>query len=144
MLKDEFEEFIQQFQGANLKTSNIELSLQKGLIFFEQLKQKLLEAPPKERESVIREIQDDYIRLKNLMEEISQRTGFTPEQMVNVAHDKGLFTPQQWETIENGRRQMTMLVDDISRALRKREPVSKPAKPKPKRQRPSPKKWLRT
>jgi hypothetical protein len=146
MLEDDYKRIIDYFhQSIEGKPLNLQDLCEESLQFFEKLKQMIENGTDKEKEEAMLIMSEMYKKLISECKELTEKTGLTEEQILAFAENPNNFSPDQWEMIQDTRRNMMRSGEALARFLEKGA-KKKEASPTEKKKIHKPKKsnWLRT
>lgn len=150
MLKDEYQRLIKLFHdGGDGKSINLDEVFSQSVEFFQHLKDQIEKGNPEEKKEAMAMMADMYNQMMAETKKITERSGFSEEQLLAYADNPANFTPEQWRQIEESKRKISEAGSDLTKALQevtKGAPVSKEKAPEEEKKGKKSKKsqWMRS
>jgi hypothetical protein len=148
MLKDEYNRLIKLFHdGGDGKSINLDEVFSQSIEFFQHLKNQIEKGTDEEKKEAMTMMADMYNQMMAETKKITERSGFSEEQLLAYAENPSNFTPEQWRQIEESKQKISEAGTDLSKALQeltKGAPPSPGAKDEKKGKKSKKSQWMRS
>lgn len=133
MIKDEYHRLLQLIENSrDFQKVSLEDILKEAVVFFEALRKEFPAAPKEEREEMIQMMTHLHNRLHEISKETAEASGMTEDELSAFAENPSNFTPEQWQIVQNTRRELYDSARKFSSALEKKKEEAAGEKPAPK------------
>ncbi len=126
MLKDEFEQLMALFhQAAEGKPVNLEEVFQHSLRMFEEMKEQIATGSPEDKIEAMRMMSEMYKQMITASKKITEASGLSEEQLSAFAENPANFSPEQWQSIQASKEQISKAGKDLVKKLQDVNKASK-------------------
>ncbi len=145
-MKEEFKRLLDLFSlSQEGKLASVDEVLKESVVFFDKLKDVFKTGSEDEKKEMLHVMNQMYSKLLTESQTLVKKSGMTDEQLEQFCDNPQNFTKEQWQMMEEARRQMLNSGREISRYLQGKPSEASSSEP-PARPRKSSSKdrWLRS
>jgi hypothetical protein len=134
MMEQEFQDLINMFSKVSEgKVGNVADIVKESVGFFEKIKDTMKNATPEEKMKLTAELNQMHAALQEQAKGIYAKIGMTEEQVLAMADKPQLFSPDQWNAIQDAKQQLVVSGQDINRMISQPTEPQAPVKEKAKK-----------
>lgn len=140
MIKDEYKKLLEMIEMSEDPSKiSLEEILKEAVVFFEALRSEFPKASKEEREEMIQMMTHLHTRLQETSKKAAEASGMSEEDLTAYAENPSNFTPEQWQAVQETRRNLYDSARKFSSALEREKEGEAPKGevPKKKSARPS-------
>lgn len=140
MLKDEYTRLLKMIeQATDSEEFSLEEVLKEAVVFFEALRKEFPQASKEDREEMVHMMTHLHATLQEVSKKTAEAAGMSEEDLSAYAENPSNFTPEQWQMVQDTKRQLYDSARKFSSSIGKDEeekkPHSKPVKKQVRRSR---------
>lgn len=147
-LEEEFEKLIELFEKGNMQELDLQEALKTATGLFTKLQEYMMKAPPEEQQELVEKMNSMYRRLAAATQKMALNSGMSEEELMKAAENRDNFTDEQWESIQESKKMVTEMSEELTKQLN--SPEFKEAAKKLTKETPPPKplterkpKWIK-
>jgi len=107
MLKDEYNRLIKLFKNAeHEKVANLDPIFTQAIELFERLKEQITHGTPEEQEEALHMLNDLHAQMILEAKRLTEKSGFSEEQLIAFSENPSNFSPEQWKTIQDSKNKI--------------------------------------
>lgn len=120
MIKKEYQKLLEAIeQCRDVEKVTLKDILTQAVAFFEILRKEFPKATKEEREEMIQMMTHLHSRLHEISKETAEASGMTEEELSAYAENPNNFTPEQWQMVQNTRKELYDSARKFSSTLEK-------------------------
>jgi hypothetical protein len=118
MLDDRIQKLMAFFRSIEEgKAVNLNEVVREYLSFFEELKERLQTATPEEKRQLFFLMNEMYTKMLAQSQRLAQRSGLSEEQLLQISENPNNFSQEQWDLLQDTKKNLSSLTKDISKNL---------------------------
>lgn len=134
MIKEEYKKLLEMIEMSEDPTKiSLEEILKEAVVFFEALRKEFPKAPKEEREEMIQMMTHLHSRLQEVSTKAAEASGMSEDDLTAYAENPSNFTPEQWQAVQETRRNLYDSARKFSSALEKEKEGEAPQGEIPKK-----------
>ncbi len=123
MMHEDFERLMKLFTQAD---EGLEVSLEKtiaeAVALFDNIKTSLATATPEEKLRLMEELNQMHATLAKETKKVTDKAGMTEEEILAGVENPQLYTPSQWESLQEAKQQLFKSGNVIKKMIQPAEP----------------------
>ena len=137
-MQDEFDRIISFFDlSPEEKDARLGEVFEDSVEYFERFKHIMKEGTPDQQKKAMERVAVLKKKIEEETKRVCEKTGMTPEQLMEYAEDPKNFSPEQWSAISSTKKKLESGLDDAKKDI-KSEGSEKTLRKKSKK----PKHWM--
>ncbi len=152
-MEDEFERIMAFFDlPAEEKEGRLQEVFEDSVEYFERFKYMMLNGSKEEKKEAVKKVMMLKKKIEEETHRVCEKTGMTPEQLVEFSNNPKNFSDDQWDAIEGAKKRLEQGVGEIKEAVKTKkegrtsvqEGVAPEEGKKTKKKKKPPKNWIQS